>query len=421
MRVERIAPLKTLFRVTCGAMLLLTCGAMLLCLLLRSEPLAPADGWSDALASRNTRLLLGWGQIVRKGDAAFFMSNEGEVGAWDAETRRLVSRDAPIKLTCGGRIISTPRAEQILISTYGLEPRLLLFVNVRTLEVERRIRAPFDGPCGDCFINPKLLALSGWRDADNGRLDREHQLTFFHIDEDRLTAAATFRHPGGSYRIKDVRRVTDEQALVLCCVTAPERQTQKETGEMCLVDAMSARILHRVATRATGEERWTSRVSRGGGYVVSCQDSLIELRELPTLAIVRQLSVRDPHSPPVLAAISHDGRYVAFGVDQVELWDTTTGQLRTLDSLNSRVARHDKPFLPFLPGAQHANYMAEYFVRYQYCVTDIAFIEDRYEFDVLTHDGVFAAWDASKGKCLRRDQIAKVVYLAAVPDAQRDP
>jgi hypothetical protein len=181
-----------------------------------------------------------------------------------------------------------------------------------------------------------------------------------------------------------------------------------------VVDISSGRILRHIHTAAlVGNSLVGSSVcvSAGGTRAFLRSRDLIEVRELPTLALSAELKITDDRSPPVTIAISHDGRYVAFGIDQVELWDTVTGKVRTLHVLNSRIAR-SKGHLLRDPRDEPSDVTLEYFARLQYCLMDMAFIGDRPEFATMTHDGEFAVWDAVKGVCVRRDRVAKVMYLA---------
>ena len=87
-------------------------------------------------------------------------------------------------------------------------------------------------------------------------------------------------------------------------------------------------------------------------------------------------------------AVSHDARYVAFGSDRLQLWDSATTHVRTLDAMRSSVNWCGDG--SFFPGDDFSFID----MGIQYCLSDIKFIDDSTRFAVSTGDGTYAVWDA---------------------------
>jgi hypothetical protein len=395
--------------------------------------LSSCDGYGKIEARKDATsvLLLYGGQLSPDGRQAAFSDDDVAIGVWD---------DASRKLRCGNTSTMTfataywcPGSRQFALIAPHVSPRNtseLLFVNVADLSIEKRLTTPFD-PRIVCFFDTDVVGAC----ASYDKWNEPDPLTLFRLGNDRLVATQTLKHPAGNYNVLSAARITNR--LGLFCVrllpdasaaqadaprrsgapeaSTPDNEKSKLNIEACVFDVVSGRLVQRVAGPAPVLAPWSRIAVAGNGkHALFYSDDAIEIRELPSLRLSSQLNIKRlstfTDDPVFSLAVSHDARYVAFGSDQLQLWDTRTSTVQTLDAMRSNTLRAMRNSLfPSEDPLEHIS--EEFFARRQYCLADIRFIEDSSKFAMVTHDGTYAVWDADSGACLRRDHIAKVVYL----------
>lgn len=379
----------------------------------------PEGRLREVLEDANTRrLLFAWAHISEDGRSVAFVSDRGEIGRWDATSRASDWRSVISPQQIGGVFPALVKDRLFALAwiregnkPYGsVRERQMLCVDVFDLKIAQRWGVPM-GPMVLCQFSSNVFGLACYKEPSS---NHPCELSLFRLSGDTIRPFQKVRHSAGPYDTIGACRVRDDLGLLHVRMSPRGPKPAKEDYEACVVDINSGRILERIHTAALAGNPLVGSsicVSAGGTLAFLRSRDLIEVRELPSLALSAELKITEHRSPPVTIAVSHDGRYVAFGIDQVEVWDTVTGKVRTLHELNSRVAR-SKGRLLRGSGDEPSDLTLEYLARLQYCLMGMAFIGDRPEFATITHDGEFALWDAVKGVCVRRDRVAKVMYLA---------
>jgi hypothetical protein len=386
-------------------------------LLLFALSLSSCSGYGrvEGLRDTTTMMLIYGGQLSPGARGAVFASDNGIVGVWDDTSLKLRCRSLP-KMT-DERPFWWPDSRQFVVRAYGPgqgDMRRLEFVNVNDLAVEKRVTVPFHTR-EFCSFGEGIVGSCGW--------DEPSPFTLFRIEGDRLVTIRTVTHPAGAYNVVMATCMTNKFGLLLVHVLSDASRNfrspvkPKDTVEACVIDARSGRIVQRAAAPAPPIAPWSrAQIALGGRHLLLCSADTIEIREFPSLKVSAQLGIKGlstvANGPTFSIALSHDAHYVAFGSDSLELWDTRKMRVRTLDAMNSQLLRRRRDlFFPYQsrpPGCLFGDIYAEL----QYCLADIKFFEDGSKLAVLTRDGIYTVWNAENGDCLRRDHVAKVVYIA---------
>jgi hypothetical protein len=386
-------------------------------------------GEIEAGKDPTSMMLMHGGALSPDGQVAAF-SRRDTLCFWDATSRALRYSNLPTSDYDSWGVDS----RQFVMFPWGsgrTQNKELLFINVADLSIQERLTLPFR-PGSHCFFDAGVVGscplIRKW--------DEPSPVTLFRVENDRLVATGTLNHPGGAYNVLSAAPITNEVGLFLMRLLPDAGRTQasassrtrplgtssrdaqerddenrKHNIEACVFNVRSGRLVHRLASPAPPHGPWYRvYAARDGKRAVFLSEDTIEIRELPFLGLSARLNIKGRYRPEddyaFSIAASHDARYVAFGSDRLELWDSRTMQVRTLDAMRSSIVRGKDDYI--FPGSDFSCVDG----CLQYCLADIKFMDDSSRFAVLTRDGVYAVWDAESGVCLRRDHIANVIYMA---------
>jgi hypothetical protein len=208
-----------------------------------------------------------------------------------------------------------------------------------------------------------------------GKRGEPSPFTLFRVENDRLVAIGTLKHPAESYDVLSVAPVTNQFGLFLMSIPSVNGRTQanapsrtgppgtssadgqerddengKHNVEACVFDVLSGRLVHRLASPASPLSPWCYvHTARDGKHAIFLSRDAIEIRELPSLRLSSRLNRKGLSSPAdwwaFSIAVSHDARYVAFGSDRLQLWDSRTMHVRTLDTMRSSIVRGENEYI----------------------------------------------------------------------------
>jgi hypothetical protein len=177
-----------------------------------------------------------------------------------------------------------------------------------------------------------------------------------------------------------------------------------DASELAILHIPSRKILRKCNTKLSLEEGCIAEASPGGRFTIVCTAGLIQLFTVPECKCRASLDVKSPLSIGA-AAVSDNGRYVAFGLDQLHIWDTETGELRLVDSLNKDVLDADEPLV------ESGDVVEDWFMSGFFCLASVGFFEDTSEGFAVTRDGKAIVFDAGAAKVLRRRTVTVVPQL----------
>ena len=213
-----------------------------------------------------TSMMLINGFLSPDGREAVFSDQIDSLGVWDESSRKL--RRGHLPAGTAGNPFWGPDSRQFAIPVYAIvQPHQdqLLFGNVADLSIEERLTLPFF-PERICLFETDVVGFCGPALMGNG----SGPFTLYRVENGRLVATATLKHPAGSYDVCDAARVTNKLGLVLMGHFPDDVRTRdgavkqsgapgvrslgpvetigntKEVLELCLFDVVSGRIVNRV-------------------------------------------------------------------------------------------------------------------------------------------------------------------------------
>jgi len=253
-----------------------------------------------------------------------------------------------------------------------------------------------------------------WRDPE--RQEGCHRLVMWRMEGASLKEIGVIDVGGVDYEVMALTPVTGSLVLMQLrfararddgdkCNSANDTSGDWQRGPFeCILYDVGPR---RIVARAAAPGSFSLPVAADGGrYVALLGRDAIELRSLPSLAVVKQ---NRHNGYPSRGAVSSDGRYVAFGLEQLELWDTDSNRIHILDEMDSKTILSDTFRHRDDPVGDDA--FGTFAAIDQRCLGSLRFAGEGPLLAAVSHDGVFSLWDVSKCKCLRRDRMATVEYL----------
>jgi len=210
--------------------------------------------------------------------------------------------------------------------------------------------------------------------------------------------------------VSDVRRLTDSTVLVHFNAPSSGEQSAEYRSCLAVVDVRSGRAKKQVSTAVPAGSMFRTRVAYGGRYVLAIGDGLIEIRRLPSLELAARREVEQTATSS--AAVSADGRFVAYGWRELRAWDSTKDEMYVLDQLNKRVAESDELVIAedYRDSAGGRS-----LARDQLCIAVVSFVKDEGTLAGVTRDGWYCVWDLVTRRRLARVRICEVLPLCWAP------
>jgi hypothetical protein len=364
-------------------------------------------------------------------------ANAVVLGRWDSRSHRFGWRNTGAVAGTGVNFdVSAERNSvclctvQSLVESAGVRySRKLVFVNRDTLTIESEIPVP-PGPVSVQFLGPDAVLLCCRRDA--AELDGPERAAIWQLEPrgswppTAVKEVGEIRFPSREIRIARSALLTNQRLLLHLwfpdASTSTDsqqrsdgnpRREEKGTSEIAVYDLSANRFLEHEATSISAAPYaavgTSMAVSNNGAYVALLGHNHIEVRSVPSLAMMRMLSLAKEGDYWNIA-ISDDGQHVAFGIDRLEIWDTRTGIVELLDKMNSELLS-SKRFRCRECYANRDDVGGRYFAAMQLCIANLRFLAEADRLAVLTHDGHFAIWDVVKKSRVEATRIADVDYL----------
>jgi hypothetical protein len=391
----------------------------------------------DPRTAEATLLLLGASDISRDGRSLCFaadQNDQGMIGLWTSDSGRFRWKNVDCGHLFGIQFIHDQRSRRALLcgqvvdyesaDASGRVYRNLGIVDLNTLRVLYQYRVP-SGPGSWCFVSPDVVMMPCYQDQ------RKHEgairVVAWRMEGQELKEIDEIHLPGREFRGCAIRHVSD--AIILLHVWFPQaaqeagdgeggpatsREKASGPSEIIVYDLSKHEVLARTPTSVSA---WTPgntvEVAAQGKRVCLLGSNVIELRSLPSLSLLKTVATENS---PYHGAVSSDGRYVAFGLSRLELWDTATGEVHLLDKMDEDLIRSPTFRLRWDVAPQDAVWPRIY-AQDQYCLARLQFVEDRHELATLTHGGVFSTWDVSRRERLQRVRITDVEYLGGIKEA----
>jgi len=374
-----------------------------------------------------TLLCRGWNVVSPDGASIYFVSDRGDermIGSWEGTEKRFrwksigVVHPFGIQLLPDSRVLVIGIQKRVWEASAPQDWRELWFVDVDTLDMQKRLKA-VDGPAVFRFTTPDTVVMPCWEEPE--KEPRSVRLALWRVEGASLREIDAIPVSRRDYRVTTISQLARSTILVhlVFCNVAEQpmeqhvgnatrgREKQWE-GELVLYDLSTRRI----AGRAPTPDGYVV-VADGGRYGALLGQGGIELRALPSLALLKKSGPRDYQYYE--GAVSSDGRYVAFGLERLELWDTDANKVELLDEMDSKVIlsdtfRHrDDPVGDDVFGRVAAQD--------QHCLACLRFIGESHRLAAVSHGGIFSLWDVSKRNRLRRDRMATVEYVGVTDPA----
>ena len=396
--------------------------AILLCAGCNSSSITPPPASQQATAA-----LMGFVSIVPDDGAVVMASFPREQAAvWSPASEQLTFFPTPLTGFWQIHLLRDDDRWLIEGSTLSTSPqgdaainRRLVWLSKADGAVKRQVVIP-DGPMLSAWMSRDLVVAGCWKDAQNQ--DAGIELRVFRMQSDKAEPIASF-DPGN---IANMVRIDADRLLLRILpasetpIATPETdeagpkasetaEHADETrqvpsgGELAVFSVPAFDVSDRTPTAVDASSLC---VSHNGRWLVVRRSSVVELRSLPKLELVKSCSITDWP----LCAVSSDGRYVAGGCAVLWLWDTQTGDYYQLDRLNSALLDARK-HLPEMGPNEEVDSNEQSTAYYQYCLTALAFAGTPERLVGVMADGQYLVWDPTTQSRVSEQRIATVEYV----------
>jgi WD40 repeat protein len=360
-----------------------------------------------------TAALLGDGYISRDAERIVFASfSKGTVLCWKPAIQSLYVFEPSLHWAQG--ICEIPGTGDMAVCSVESGKRRLFVWDPNKRQSVRQVFLP-NGPAVFCFTSCDTVVSACPRNENipNGAC----RIIVWRLDGNFARKWKEIELSWGEYQVYSIKYISGNVVFLRVVPLARDGEehsseddlfscgmpSRDSAMEMVVCDIAAGRVLCHMPIQPA---RRLCRVcvADGGQYAALFTPGTIELRSLPTLEL-RTCKTREK-DVPLVGAVSQDGRYVAFGTSQLEVWDTTTGGISLIDRLNDSIV--NSPTFATRDAEKYPDAIVA--AQYQYCLACVRFVEQGQQIALVTHDGIFAIWNVAKGECCRRERIGEVEY-----------
>lgn len=356
-----------------------------------------------------SQMLQGWTLIEPDKNRVVMASEAGQIGVWDCNSGRFRSDQLGSREL---RFFSANRfsGEYVAIVCNGQDDhgdnrghgwKSLLRIDSESLGILARHRLAL------AQSSVRILGADTIAVLCPDETDEQSDLLHFEawrLKGDSAESIGSFEDPRPPSEVHSILALSENMALLhKRCLPEGCDTPQVQINEIALCDVHSLQILRSTSTAVQASHGGSLRLSPGGKYFAVYDLNLVEVRQLPSLQVVGKLK-RPERSQRVLElAVSADGSLIAFGAEELWVWNVHTGASQILDRLNQdqfaamRVRKQGKdPYTAM--DIEYATYK-------KYSLADVAFPLQGHILHALTRDGTYVRWDIDRRKCLKRTRI----------------
>ena len=233
-----------------------------------------------------------------------------------------------------------------------------------------------------------------------GQPDAVAAIELWDMKQAKPRSIATIQDENNGASIYALAALDGDQILVRRM--AGDNETWK--NKLAVFDIDSRSIVHESVTQLDPKSIWVSASSYESRFAAIAGAGRIQLWSIPGLECRGDISFKPPHDVGV-CAVSADGRYVAFGLQRLEVWDTQTDEIHLIDKLSEDVFESKQSL------SETSDWGEDMFTSRMYCLASVGFFKDSSQGFAVTRDGQALTFDAAMNKVLRRRTISVVPRL----------
>lgn len=351
--------------------------------------------------------LVNFTSFTQKEDRIAYGLASGHVGTWDTRTDQ--TRLERVGLRDVRALDLLPDSKHLFVAGLPSRPHdddwsqmSFMLLDPDSFEIKSLVW----GPTGErpCWVEPGLVALIAQRGED---ARESSPLSFWKVSANTMQRVCTLVHPEGKYTVFDVRATSGGGVLCALGLLSDDESSAIRTRELLLFDVQAKKISQRVPTDATLRGWSCLAVGAGDKYAIVHEPGRIELYELPDLRRLNAIELHEPHSA-VRAAVTADGRCIAFGDQRLELWTLEDQKIYLLDELRERIVLHNEAV------SQKRWPTEESETRLAFCLADLDFRAATHELVSVTRAGEASIWDVDARRRLHRKALVDIPELLRI-------